>query len=284
MLSHDGLQSHVIGAFVTEDYIELLYYDHSIIIVPERLYFLDDPSTFTTVVRTIPNLSAKQWGYESGYARAFLNESMPEKYIRRFELQVEQWHSSRAGSHGFPTAFSHRSRNLCLFSRAVIILMEQAAHHKAEFAFGNRYDQKGSHSCKHDWVLRHLPKVLHAEEVDTNVLSPALIMRMGGNYEERVLRVTVLEELFPIAQQATAPDLVKSICDVFNCKLMLRKEGDKVHGILIDFDLAVEEDVNGSSMQRTSGTKPFMAIDLLLIRRRICTVMIWSQCSMFSSG
>ena len=37
MLSHGGLCSHVIGALVTDDTIQLLYYDRSIIIVSHRL-------------------------------------------------------------------------------------------------------------------------------------------------------------------------------------------------------------------------------------------------------
>jgi hypothetical protein len=35
MLSHGGLRSHVIGALVTDDTIQLLYYDRSTIIVSE---------------------------------------------------------------------------------------------------------------------------------------------------------------------------------------------------------------------------------------------------------
>jgi len=44
---------------------------------------------------------------------------------------------------------------------------------------------------------------------------------------------------------------------------MLRKEGDKIYGVLNDFDLAVCMDVNSPSSKQQTGTKPFMAIDLL---------------------
>jgi hypothetical protein len=44
---------------------------------------------------------------------------------------------------------------------------------------------------------------------------------------------------------------------------MLRKEGDKIYAVLNDFDLAVSADVKITSSKQRTGTKPFMAIDLL---------------------
>jgi hypothetical protein len=44
---------------------------------------------------------------------------------------------------------------------------------------------------------------------------------------------------------------------------MLRKEGDKVYAVLNDFDLAVSADVKSTSSKHRTGTKPFMAIDLI---------------------
>jgi hypothetical protein len=40
MLSHGGLRSHVISALVTDVIIQLLYYDHLIIIVSQPVNFL----------------------------------------------------------------------------------------------------------------------------------------------------------------------------------------------------------------------------------------------------
>jgi Fungal protein kinase len=44
---------------------------------------------------------------------------------------------------------------------------------------------------------------------------------------------------------------------------MLHKEGDKVNAVLNDFDLAVSADIKSTSSKQRTGTKPFMAIDLL---------------------
>ena len=39
---------------------------------------------------------------------------------------------------------------------------------------------------EHRWVLKHLPKVLHAEDVHVNLLSRALLDRLSDAYEERI--------------------------------------------------------------------------------------------------
>jgi hypothetical protein len=70
--------------------------------------------------------------------------------------------------------------------------------------------------------------------------------------------------------------------DISLNNLVLRKEGDKVYTVLNDFDLAVSADIK--SKQRT-GTKPFMAIDLLRPNppgHMYRNAMISNQCSMFS--
>ena len=44
---------------------------------------------------------------------------------------------------------------------------------------------------------------------------------------------------------------------------MLRKKGDNVYAVLNDLDLSVDVDVQSPSSKHRTGTKPFMAIDLL---------------------
>lgn len=40
---------------------------------------------------------------------------------------------------------------------------------------------------EHRWVLKHLPKVLHAEDRQIESLSPALISCVGETYEQRII-------------------------------------------------------------------------------------------------
>src|ERR1700729_4220606 len=63
MLSHGGLRSHVVSALVTDNTIQLLYYDHSIIIVSQPVNFLEDPSHFVAMLHAIANLTLPQLGY-----------------------------------------------------------------------------------------------------------------------------------------------------------------------------------------------------------------------------
>jgi hypothetical protein len=63
MLSHGGLRSHVIGALVTDDTIQLLYYDRSVNIVSPPLNFLEDPYRFLAMLQAVANLSLQQWGF-----------------------------------------------------------------------------------------------------------------------------------------------------------------------------------------------------------------------------
>jgi hypothetical protein len=52
-------------------------------------------------------------------------------------------------------------------------------------------------------------------------------------------------------------------CDISLDNLMLHKEGDKVYGVLNDMDLAVTVGIESTSSKQCTGTKPFMAINLL---------------------
>jgi RAB protein geranylgeranyltransferase component A len=85
----------------------------------------------------------------------------------------------------------------------------------------NSIIEKAQNATEHDehrWVLKHLPKVLHAEDRHVNLLSRALIDRMGNQYEERVLRIMVQEELYPITERTAAADLAQSFRKTFKCR------------------------------------------------------------------
>jgi hypothetical protein len=65
ILSHGGLRSHVIGALVTDDAIELLslYYDRSIVIASEPLNFIKVHPRFIVFLQAVASLSLQHWGY-----------------------------------------------------------------------------------------------------------------------------------------------------------------------------------------------------------------------------
>jgi len=69
-----------------------------------------------------------------------------------------------------------------------------------------------------NWVLNHLPEVLYTEDQDFHMLSPELIGILGDKYETRVLRIIVQEELFPITDCHTAPELAQAFREIFQCE------------------------------------------------------------------
>ena len=79
---------------------------------------------------------------------------------------------------------------------------------------------KAVDSEEHRWVLKHLPKILHAETVPINMLTRAIIEIMGDKYEERELRILVQDTLYPITEQKTAPDLAASFREIFKCRCL----------------------------------------------------------------
>ncbi|KAF9016195.1 hypothetical protein BDZ89DRAFT_994644 [Hymenopellis radicata] len=146
------------------------------------------------------------------------------------------------------------------------------------------------------WVLKHLPKVLHSEDIvlvkgstQHRVAEFLLAVdRFTGAkypYEYRVLRIVVLEELFPVSTLGDPSQYAQVFFDILNChkwlydsprilhrdismsNLMYRFDDDhNVCGVLNDMDLSSDlndrEDLKATSLRRT-GTPPFMAIDLL---------------------
>ena len=64
LLSHGGLRNHVIAAAITDQTIELLYYDRSIIIKSSPIDFINDDSRFIAMLKGFAKLTPSQWGYQ----------------------------------------------------------------------------------------------------------------------------------------------------------------------------------------------------------------------------
>ncbi|KAF8274805.1 hypothetical protein EI94DRAFT_1713110 [Lactarius quietus] len=295
MMSHGGLRSHVIGALVTDGIIQLLYYDRSIILISEPVNFLDDLPRFVAMLQAMGNLPLLQLGHTDVIAPPPLLEN-PRRTADIFDglkLTLSNGTSLRLGStiyhqHGIigrgtcvvRAKYIGKSNDDSWVGSLVVKLSWPAKSRISENDLIAKARNAANHD-KHRWVLKHLPKVLHAEDRQITSLSRALIDRMGDRYEERVLRIIVQEELYPITERTTAVDLAQSFREIFKCyrwlydvpkilhrdislnNLMLRKEGGNVYAVLNDLDLAVNVDVRSQSSKHRTGTKPFMAIDLL---------------------
>jgi len=236
MLSHGGLRSHVISALVTDDSIQLLYYDRSIIIVSRPVNFLEDPSRFVAMLHAIANLTLPQLGYADVVKPVPLldNPRQTTDIFDGLELKLSDGTRLLLGS----TIFHQHGiigRGTCVVRARRV---EKGKYSGTDDAWDgplivklswpaksripeNSIIEKARNAADHDghhWVLKHLPKVLHAEDRHVNLLSRALVDRMGDRYEERVLRIMVQEELFPITEQTAAVDFAQSFREIFKCR------------------------------------------------------------------
>ncbi|KAF8274785.1 hypothetical protein EI94DRAFT_1713047, partial [Lactarius quietus] len=299
MMSLGGLRSHVIGALVTDGNIQLLYYDRSIILVSERVNFLDDLPRFVAMLQALGNLPLSQLDYADIITPPPVLEN-PRRTADIFDglkLTLSDGTSLLLGN----IIYYQRSiigRGTCVIRAkyipgsgtrsddnnwvgSLIVKLSWPAKSRISESDLIAKARNAANHDKHRWVLKHLPKVMHAEDRHITSLSQALIDRIGDRYEERVLRIIVQEELYPITERTTAVDLAQSFREIFKCyrwlydvpkilhrdislnNLMLRKEGGNVYAVLNDLDLAVNVDVQRPSSKHRTGTKPFMAIDLL---------------------
>ncbi|KAK7056471.1 hypothetical protein VNI00_003026 [Paramarasmius palmivorus] len=174
-------------------------------------------------------------------------------------------------------------------TRWVLKLSCQAVARAPEWNFLDAVDQFVAENPDEKWILNHLPKVLVKKEIELNAMDFEALLGSDGDpkgigYESRIMRAIVYEELFPIYNLYVPGLFKKAFTDVVKChewlvkhvhilhrdisvgNLMFRMGDDgNVYGVLNDFDLArfVNKSDPSPSSQHRTGTKPFVAIDLL---------------------
>ncbi|KAJ6606503.1 hypothetical protein DFH09DRAFT_1353610 [Mycena vulgaris] len=133
-------------------------------------------------------------------------------------------------------------------------------------------------------MLRHLPDQQFDELIPQcqKLLSDNL---PAGAYEEHVLRVVVQAELKPITELQDPAQLAQASKEIFDCyrwlyektntihrdisvsNLMFHEIEGKAYVVLNDFDLALRlSDTTPSTSKQRAGTKPYMAVDLLVLK------------------
>ncbi|KAK0211825.1 hypothetical protein IW262DRAFT_1280124 [Armillaria fumosa] len=148
---------------------------------------------------------------------------------------------------------------------------------------------------KEHWVLNHLPEILHSQDFRFNQKDcpqqRLLELLIDANYpedktfmyEERLLRITVSERLFPITDLANVKDIAQVFLGILQCHRWLydhakilhrdismaivmyrkRPSDHKVCGVLNDFDLSFSFPRTEAASLHRAGTPPYMAHDLL---------------------
>ncbi|KAJ7856529.1 hypothetical protein B0H14DRAFT_3864988 [Mycena olivaceomarginata] len=231
LLTYGGFRSHVIGALVTNNCIELLYYDRSIIVKSESFDFSQDTVQFITMLKGI-------------YERGVLTHPFGGSTIELNNGQSLAMGETIFQAHGII------GRGTCVWPAET--RTPEADLVKKAVALATGSESKAS------WVLNHLPKILHAEQIEFGHDSPQqyLSQHFGVDYELRVLRIVVQEPLRPITELTTAAEFLEAFQGILKCyywlheiahimhrdisrnNLMYRKIDGKIYGVLNDFDLS----------------------------------------------
>ncbi|KAK7440198.1 hypothetical protein VKT23_017140 [Stygiomarasmius scandens] len=139
----------------------------------------------------------------------------------------------------------------------------------------------------HAWAQNHLPEIRWAKTYDfaDDMPQTKLAKYLHGlkiPYDKRVLRITVQDVLHPLTDLVDPTECAQVFYDVLQthrwlvdhpkilhrdismANIMFRRINGQVYGVLNDFDLAskLPPPQGLTSLQRT-GTKPYMALDLL---------------------
>ncbi|KAJ7231053.1 hypothetical protein B0H12DRAFT_1192785 [Mycena haematopus] len=295
LLTYGGFRSHVIGARVTNNLIELLYYDRSMIVTSEPLDISQQTGKFITMLRGVADLKEKQWGYHPLLDAPRLTKLYPPGVLtdpfRGSSITLNDGRTLNMGttihqSHGIigrGTYVSGAKMEMQGKKKDLVVKLSWPAKSRTSEAELVKIATQKATELGDEWVLNHLPIILHAEEKEFDEDSPqqCLSKHFGEDYEVRVLRIVVQERLYPITQLTTAAELGEAFRGIFKCyrwlfekasimhrdisinNLMFRRIDGKVYGVLNDFDLSSQINDPSSTSKHRTGTEPYMAIDLL---------------------
>ncbi|KAJ3900557.1 hypothetical protein F5879DRAFT_907206 [Lentinula edodes] len=149
----------------------------------------------------------------------------------------------------------------------------------SEKAFMDKCKEKAT--GEHAWVLNHLPEIYYSFDIEFSAESPQAQLKetFGEEYEMRVVRGIILEELHPLSTLETERECAQVFYDIVQChhwawkypqilhrdisegNIMVREKNGQKYGVLNDWDLAswlnTPNEVSTSKFR--TGTKPYMA-------------------------
>ncbi|KAK0205916.1 hypothetical protein DFS33DRAFT_1272505 [Desarmillaria ectypa] len=318
ILSNTGLRSHALATLIDRDRIQLSYYDRSAIIVSQAIDLAnkDDEILFIAMLIGCHRLTLKQRGilhhiiedpYITDFNRFNTVSKDPKTLFCGLIMNLERNSKAIKLKLG-KTVYRQRGligRDTCVICatctewsgmKLVVKISWPSASRKSEKALLDIAKAKAKQLAgdnKRHWILDHLPNILHEQDFDFDDDSAqkiiAKMMHDGkfvgtreGTYEERVLRITVLEELFPITSLRKDSDYAQVFVDILQCHKWLYDHARILHRdislanlmyridskgniicVLNDFDLSSLLPIDEATSLRRTGTPPYMAFDLL---------------------
>ncbi|KAF8990185.1 hypothetical protein BDQ17DRAFT_1547303 [Cyathus striatus] len=282
LLSSYDCRSHVMGIYVDENELYLLYYDHSIAIT--SLNWAREPTTCCTIIRTLSLLKPDGLGLRADSDSRVLCTS---RDIIQDILELDVMKVTRQGGDIVKEATTWIytvqlcPQHLC---QSVVAKLNYVPKRRwrTEKKLILDMREKAQSRIESLKFLNNLPKVLYSTILPPSAIEGRIQAMFGDTYELRELHVKFFELVRPVTELAN--EMIKVFHDIFECQRWLytemkmlhsnlnpdnikfRKAGDTVHGVLFDFELAIFLDDNNpvsSFDQHPVGTMPFVALDLL---------------------
>ncbi|KAK0205945.1 hypothetical protein DFS33DRAFT_1381028 [Desarmillaria ectypa] len=318
ILSNTGLRSHALATFIDCNHIQLSYYDRSAIIVSQAIDLAnkDDEILFITMLIGCHHLMLKQCGilhhiiedpYITDFNRFNTVSKDPKTLFcglimnldrngKAIKLKLGKTVYHQRGLIGHDTCVICATCAEWSGMKLVVKISWLSTSQKSEKALLDIAKVKAKELAgddKRHWILDHLPNILHEQDFDfdndsaqkiiaTMIHDGKFVGTREGTYEERVLCITVLEELFPITSLQKDSDYVQVFVDILQChkwlydhprilhqdismaNLMYRIDSKgNILGVLNDFDLSLLLPIDEATSLRHTGTPPYMAFDLL---------------------
>lgn len=137
MLSHGGLRSHVIGLLITDDKINLCYYDRSVIVKATSFSFITEPIRFVAMLYALSQFKRDQWGFDPAIEEPqYLssNAKIPEvrddrRRFKTFEKTKMKWNDETMLTFGKEVFHQHSiiGRGTCVLEADVVKIEESGA-------------------------------------------------------------------------------------------------------------------------------------------------------------
>ena len=254
-LSYDAWRDFAIVALVVDNFVKLLYYDHSICIECEPVNFFMHPLRFIALIQGLKHLSQSQsWDF-----RTFTPRLKRSLRSGRLTADGDVGHDHPALHVKLRNNVELRLKNCiylqdCLIGRGTCVVeVEQVNAELGGPVWGEDCDlvmklawpddnnesgeveiiRKATEKAKElgdVWVLDHLPEVVYAEDYravsvdsdsDLHGVQDRLAQKFGDAYKRKVLRVIVQRKLKSIKKLEGCIPLYNVFYDVFRCGLTL---------------------------------------------------------------
>jgi len=241
--SNGGIRNYILGANIKGGAIEMHYYNRSIILRSSRIDFVNDYRRFLAILHGLRSLSVQQWDYQID-PRPFSTDNARNTlkgrkillkngiWLELLETVVQQHRLIGRGTCVVkarvsedppvsPRGKKFPNAKTLEHWRGMPLVVKWTSPPKSRVPESDILEQayRVVRENQADWVLDHLPNLLHYEDLDIPVSNSLQNLFNGFNdYEPRVLRLTVFEELVPITGLHSTSDVVLAYEGIFNCE------------------------------------------------------------------